>query len=60
MAMKHLDINNRLLTVLFGFFFIGGGAALLGIYRAAKHAELSPGCIVEEIDGETFVCGAYA
>ena len=58
--MKHLDINRRLLTVMFGFFFIGGGAALLGIYSAAKHAEHPLGYLMEDDDGETFVYGAYA
>ena len=58
--MKHSDINKRLLTVMFGLLFLGGGAALLGLYRAVTDAEPSLGYLMEESDGETFVCGAHA
>jgi hypothetical protein len=58
--MKESNVNKRLLRVVFGFLFIGGGAALLGFYSAARHAELPIGYIVQENDGGTFVCGAYA
>lgn len=58
--MKESKSSKGFLRVMFGFLFIGGGAALLGIYRASKPAELPPGYLVEENDGEIFVCGAYA
>jgi hypothetical protein len=59
-AMKELTMSRRLLRVMFGFLFIGGGAALLGIYRAAKNAELPPGYLMEENNGETFIYAAHA
>ena len=58
--MKEPSINKRSLRVVFDFFFIGGGAALLGLYRAVTDAEPSLGYLMEESDGETFVCGAHA
>ncbi len=45
---------------MFGFLFIGGGAAILGIYRAAKNAERPLGYVMEEHDGDIFVYGAHA
>jgi hypothetical protein len=58
--MKELNVNKRLLRVMFGFLFIGGGAALLGIYQAMKDAEHPLGYLMEEDDGEIFVYGAHA
>jgi hypothetical protein len=58
--MKESTINIRLLTVMFGFLFIGGGAALLGIYSAAKNTQHSLGYLMIENDGQTFVYGAHA
>jgi hypothetical protein len=59
-AMKKSMINQKLLTVMLGFLFIGGGAALLGVYHLARNAELPLGYLMEENDGEIFVYGAHA
>ena len=58
--MKDLETKRRLLRVMFGFFLIGGGAALLGIYRVVTSAERPLGYLMEENDGEIFVYGAHA
>jgi len=58
--MKEPIINKKLLTVMFGFLFIGGGAALLGFFRAAQYPEPPLGYLMEENDGETFVYAAHA
>jgi hypothetical protein len=58
--MTHSDINKRLLKMMFGFLFIGGGAALLAILGAASNTEHPLGYLMEENDGETFVYGAHA
>jgi hypothetical protein len=58
--MKESTMSRRLLRVMFGFFVIGGGAALVGIYRALKTTERPLGYLMEENDGETFVYGAHA
>ncbi len=58
--MNKSIINKNILIVMSGFLFIGGGAALLGIYRAAKNFERPPGCVMQDHDGEMFVYGAHA
>lgn len=58
--MKESTINKKILTVMFGILFIGGAAAILGIYRAAKNTERPPGCVMEDHDGDIFVYGAHA
>ncbi|MEX2117281.1 MAG: hypothetical protein WEB37_10355 [Bacteroidota bacterium] len=54
------SINKELMTVVFGFLFIGSAAAILGMYRVANHTERTPGCVIQEPDGGTFVYGAHA
>ena len=58
--MKESTVNKKLLTVMLGFLFIGGAAAILGIYRVAKNTERPLGCVMEEHDGDIFVYGAHA
>jgi hypothetical protein len=58
--MKESTINKKILTVMFGFIVIGGGAALLAIYRAPKNTGRPPGDGTEQLDGDNFVYGAHA
>jgi hypothetical protein len=58
--MKESIINKNMLRVMWGFLFIGGGVALLGIYRTAMNSDHPHGYLVEENDGETFVYAAHA
>jgi hypothetical protein len=53
--MKESIINKKILTVMFSFLFIGGAAAILGIYRAAKNTERPLGYVMEEHGGDIFV-----
>lgn len=53
--MKEPIIDKKMLTVMFGFFFIGGVAAVLEIYRKVKNAERPLRYIEEEYDGDIFV-----
>jgi hypothetical protein len=53
--MKESIINKKLLRMMFGFIFIGGGAAILGIYHAAKNARYSLRYAVKEYDADVFV-----
>ncbi len=57
---KESIMNKKILTVMFGFLFLGGGAALLGICRAAKNAEGPLGYVMKEQDGDVFVYGSHA
>jgi hypothetical protein len=53
-------INNQILAVVLGFLFIGSAAAIVSMSRPAAVTERTPGCVIQEPDGETFVYGAYA
>jgi len=53
-------INNQILAVALGFLLIGSAAALVSMRRPAAVTERTPGCVIQEPDGETFVYGAYA
>lgn len=59
-VMKESGINKNILTMMFGVLFIGGAAAIFGIVRATKHSEHQAGFLLEEPDGNIFVCGAHA
>jgi hypothetical protein len=58
--VKESITNKNTLTVIFGFLFIGGVAAILGVLRAAKNTEHPLGYIEEEHHGDIFVNGAHA
>lgn len=58
--MKESITNKKILTVMYGFLFIGGVAAILGVLRAAKNTGRQPDYGMEERDGDIFVCGAHA
>jgi hypothetical protein len=58
--MKESIINKKILTVMFGFLFIGGVAAILGIFRAVKNTEHRSTTLSEEHDGCIFVYVAHA
>jgi|GEM_PF-1853626 hypothetical protein len=53
--MEESIINKKILTVIFGLLFIGGTAAILEIYRTAKHAERPLSYVMEEQYGDIFV-----
>ena len=53
--MKKSTINNKILKVIFSFFFIGGVVAVLNIYRGAKNVEHSLEKVAKEYDGDIFV-----
>jgi hypothetical protein len=53
--MRESNITNKLLTMMFSLVLIGGAAAILEIFYAAKNAEHSPGGVLEEYDGNIFV-----
>ncbi len=53
--MEKPIIDNKILTVLFGFFFIGGVAAILEFYHSVKNPERPHKYIEEEYDGDIFV-----
>ena len=58
--MSEAAIKNTVMTMMFGVIFLGGAAALLGIYRAAQETKQLPGFVVQESDGVMFVYGANA
>jgi hypothetical protein len=58
--MNDSIISDKILTLILGFLFIGGGATILGIMHASKSAVHSPGYVVQESDGDVFVYGAHA
>jgi len=58
--MKESVINKRILRVMFGVLFIGGAAAILGIYRATKNTGRPLGDGMGKHDRDIFVCGAHA
>ncbi|HEX9615132.1 MAG TPA: hypothetical protein VGA55_06480 [Bacteroidota bacterium] len=53
-------IDNKTLAVVLGLLFIGGAAFIAGLRRTPNTIEHTTGCVIQEPDGQTFVCGAYA
>ncbi|MEX1139749.1 MAG: hypothetical protein WEB33_01370 [Bacteroidota bacterium] len=53
-------IHKEILTLMLGVLFIGSAAVIVGMKRTANTIERTPGCVIHEPDGETFVYGAYA
>jgi hypothetical protein len=58
--MKESIINKEILTVMFGFLFIGGVAAILGSYARRRIPDVCSATVREEYDRDIFVYGAYA
>jgi hypothetical protein len=52
--------NKKIVTVMFGFLFIGGVAAILGSIARRRIQGVHAATEYEEPDGEIFVYGAYA
>lgn len=57
--MKESIIDKEMLTVMFGFLFIGGVAAILGIIRAVKNTERSLRDVTEVTDEDILVYGTH-
>jgi hypothetical protein len=53
--MKETIVKKNLLRMMFGFIVVGGGAAILGIYQAAKNARQSLRYAMQEYDADMFV-----